>query len=136
MMQPVSAWPPEREQTVRDRPPPNGSAGRGAASHSTIVRATARDWQPDSHGQTRNPRMSSISMRRLGDLVPIHAPGMNSSTERILRRMSDDDLLHTTMQPDDGELAKAHSGSNRLLDGNTRIIELQRRMRDPQSKIK
>src|SRR5260370_1436695 len=90
MMQPVSAWPPEREQTVRDRPPPNGSAGRGAASHSTIVRATARDWQPDSHGQTRNPRMSSISMRRLGDLVPIHALGMNSSTERILRRMSDD----------------------------------------------
>jgi len=80
--------------------------------------------------------MSSISMRRLGDLVPIHAPGMNTTTERILRQLSDDELLRTTTQPLDHQMIKVRPGSNRLLDGNTRVIELQRRMNDPQSKIK
>lgn len=79
---------------------------------------------------------SFISMRRLGDLVPIHAPGMNPIVERKLRLMSDDDLLRTATQPGDRELVKARPGSNRIVDGNTRVIELQRRMRHPQSKIK
>jgi hypothetical protein len=75
-------------------------------------------------------------MRRLGDLQPIHQPGMNPTTERQLRQLSDDDLLRTATHPLDKEMIKARSGGNRVLDGNTRVIELQRRMQDPQSKIK
>jgi hypothetical protein len=80
--------------------------------------------------------LSSTVLRRLGDLQPIHQPGMNRITEHKLRQLSDDDLLATATNPTDGEMIKARPGSNRVLDGNTRVIEMQRRMRDPLSKIK
>ena len=72
-------------------------------------------------------------MRRLGDLQPIHQPGMNPTTEAIRRRLSDAELMRTVTSPADGQMVKARPGSNRLLDGNTRIREMQRRMGDPSS---
>ena len=80
--------------------------------------------------------MSSPVLRRLGDLQPIHRPGMNPSTERKLRQLSDEELLRTTSHPRNQQKVKVRPGSNRLLDGNTRIRELQRRMTDPGSIIK
>jgi hypothetical protein len=72
-------------------------------------------------------------MRRLGDLEPIHQPGTNPITEGRLRRMSDDELMRTVRDPADRQMMKARSGSNRVLDGNTRVRETQRRMTDPKS---
>ena len=56
--------------------------------------------------------MPSPSMRRLGDLAPIHAPGMNPITERELCRLSDEELLLTVTAPLDGQMLKARPGSN------------------------
>jgi len=50
--------------------------------------------------------------------------------------MSDQELLRTVFAPGTNEKVKARLGSNRVMDGNTRIHELQRRMNDPQSIIK
>jgi hypothetical protein len=75
-------------------------------------------------------------MRRLGDLEPIHAAGMNPTTEGALRRLSDEDLMRTATAPADGQRIKARPGSNRVLDGNTRVREMQRRMADPASIFK
>jgi hypothetical protein len=74
-------------------------------------------------------------VRRLGDLQPIHQAGLNPTTERKLRQLSDEDLLQTASHPKDGQQIKVRSGSNRVLDGNTRIREMQRRMNDPSSQI-
>jgi hypothetical protein len=74
--------------------------------------------------------------RRLADLEPIHQVGANPITERKLRQMSDQELLRTIHNPGDNEKVKARPGSNRVMDGNTRVRELQRRMNDPQSIIK
>jgi len=73
--------------------------------------------------------------RRLGDLEPIHRPGMNPLTEANLRRLSDDDLMRTVTNPFDGQMVKVKEGSNRLLDGNTRVYEMRRRNFDPSTRI-
>jgi hypothetical protein len=75
-------------------------------------------------------------MRRLGDLEPIHQAGMNPITERELGLLSDEELIRTVTHPRDGQKVKVRPGSRRLLDGNTRVRELQRRMADPNSTIK
>ena len=77
-----------------------------------------------------------MATRRLADLEPIHQPGMKPSVEGKLRQMTDDELLRTATAPLDQEQIKVRAGSNRALDGNTRIIEMQRRMRDPHSIFK
>ncbi len=69
-----------------------------------------------------------VVWKRLGDLQPIHRPGMNPLTERKLRRLPDEDLLRTATAPLDGQMIKTRSGSSRVLDGNTRIHEMQRRL--------
>lgn len=61
---------------------------------------------------------------------------MNPSTERALQQLSDAVLLRSASQPRDGQMVKVRPGSNRVLDGNTRVRELQRRMHDPSSIIK
>jgi hypothetical protein len=61
---------------------------------------------------------------------------MNPTTEQQLRRLSDQDLLLTVTSPRDGQMVKARAGSDRVLDGNTRVIEMQRRMADPNSLFK
>jgi len=61
---------------------------------------------------------------------------MNPITEKELRRLSDDELMRTATHPLDTHKIKARAGSNRLLDGNTRVREMQRRMADPNSKFK
>jgi hypothetical protein len=74
-----------------------------------------------------------ITQRRLGDLLPIHRPGMNPITERHLRGLSDEELLRTVTHPRDGQLVKARAGDPRVMDGNTRVLEMQRRMANPNS---
>jgi hypothetical protein len=78
----------------------------------------------------------SSSTRRLGDLEPIHPAGMNPITEHGLRQLSDEELIRTVTAPLDGQKVKTRPNSNRLLDGNTRVRELQRRMTDPNNTIK
>jgi hypothetical protein len=75
-------------------------------------------------------------VRRLGDLQPIHRAGMNPTTEAKLRQMSDDELLLTITNPRNGQQIKVRPGDNRVLDGNTRVYEMLRRMADPASKFK
>jgi len=70
-------------------------------------------------------------MRRLADLEPIHSPGLNPVTERALQGLTDDELMRTATHPRNGQKIKARPGSNRVLDGNTRVREMQRRMSDP-----
>jgi hypothetical protein len=65
---------------------------------------------------------------RLGDLEPLHAPGMNPTTEQALRNMTDRELLESVLNPADGQYLKVHPGSNTLIDGNTRYYEMLRRM--------
>jgi hypothetical protein len=76
---------------------------------------------------------STVSQRRLGDLVPIHRPGMNPITEQHLRRLSDAELLRTATHPRNGQMVKARAGDPRVMDGNTRVLEMQRRMGQPNS---
>lgn len=71
--------------------------------------------------------MSSNS-RKLGDLQPLHAPGMNPSVEAKLRRMTDQEVLETVLHPADGQLIKVRPGENSIIDGNTRVYEMLRRM--------
>jgi hypothetical protein len=80
--------------------------------------------------------MSGQAVRRLEDLQPIHGPGMNPITEAKLRSISDEELLQTALNPRNGQLIKVSPGANRLLDGNTRVREMQRRMADPNCKFK
>jgi hypothetical protein len=68
------------------------------------------------------------SKRRLGDLQPLHAPGMNPTTEGVLQRMSDQELLESVMNPADGRLLRVRPGGIVTIDGNTRLYEMQRRM--------
>jgi hypothetical protein len=75
-------------------------------------------------------------VRRLGDLLPIHRPGLNPITEAKLRQMSDQELMETVTKPRNGQMIKVPPGSTRLLDGNTRVREMQRRMADPTSVFK
>ena len=77
-----------------------------------------------------------MATRRLADLEPIHQPGMNPSVGGKLRQMTDEELLRTATHPRNGQKIKCRPGSNRVFDGNTRVIEMQRRMKDPQSKFK
>lgn len=78
---------------------------------------------------------SNEPFRQLGDLEPIHKSGMNPITENQLKQLSDDDLLRTVTNPLDGQMPKVREGSNRLLDGNTRIHEMNRRGFDPATTI-
>src|SRR5260370_8010516 len=80
--------------------------------------------------------MSGQAVRRLGDLQPIHGPGMNPITEAKLRSIPDDELLQTVVNPRNDQMIKVSPGGNRLLNGNTRVREMQRRMADPKSKFK
>ena len=83
------------------------------------------------------PRTGGASgpFRRLGDLEPIHKPGMNPLTETQLRQLSDDELMGTVVNPLDGQMLKVREGSNRLLDGNTRVMEMLRRGFHPNTRI-
>jgi hypothetical protein len=58
---------------------------------------------------------------------------MNPITEKHLQGLSDQELLRTVTHPRDGQMVKARAGDPRVLDGNTRIREMQRRMADPNS---
>jgi hypothetical protein len=80
--------------------------------------------------------MSRIVARRLGDLQPIHAPGINPVTEQKLRRLTDDELMRTVTHPRNGQVVKVKPGGVRLMDGNTRVREMQRRLADPHSTFK
>ena len=64
----------------------------------------------------------------MGDLQPSHQPGLNASVAERLRRMSDQALLDTVFRPVDGELVKVRPGENVVIDGNTRLYEMVRRM--------
>ncbi len=70
------------------------------------------------------------STRRLGDLKPLHKPGMNQSTERQLRKMSDAELWETVFRPWKNEFITVHAGKNVVIDGNTRLYEMHRRMQE------
>lgn len=66
--------------------------------------------------------------RKIGDLNPLHSPGMNPTTEQELRRLSDRELWESIVNPNDGEFLKVRPGENILIDGNTRLYEVLRRM--------
>ena len=68
------------------------------------------------------------STRRLGDLQPIHQPGLNRIIAEKLRRMSDRQLLDTVFNPADGQYVKVRPGQNATIDGNSRLYEMVRRM--------
>jgi hypothetical protein len=68
----------------------------------------------------------SEGTRKLGDLETIHSGDLNSDAEAI-RGLSDQDLIDAIENPSDGQRVKVREGENRLLDGNTRIEEAQRR---------
>ena len=53
---------------------------------------------------------------------------MNPVTERKLHRLSDEQLLRTATNPLDGQMIKTRPGSGRVLDGNTRVYEMKRRL--------
>jgi hypothetical protein len=72
------------------------------------------------------------STRKLGDLQPLHTPGMNPEIERRLRSLTDQELLKT-MQNDNDPI-RVRPGRNVVIEGNTRVYEMQRRMQqDPNS---
>jgi hypothetical protein len=77
-----------------------------------------------------------VLVRRLEDLQPIHRAGMNPTTEAKLRQMSANELFLTVTSPRNGQKIKVRPGDNRVLDGNTRVHEMLRRMADPASKFK
>src|SRR5438874_6473410 len=68
------------------------------------------------------------SPRKLGDLQPLHAPGMNPAVEAKLRGMTDQELIETVLNPMDGQFIKVRPGENNTIDGNTRLHEMLRRM--------
>lgn len=67
---------------------------------------------------------------KLSNLEPLHMPGMNSLAEQKLRKMTDQELLESVLNPADGQYLKVRSGSNVLIDGNTRYLEMLRRMEE------
>jgi len=67
-------------------------------------------------------------------LVPIHTPD-TSGPRPYLERLSDDELLESVYWPHDGRMIRIHATSGRLMDGNGRAFELQRRAADPNSSI-
>lgn len=66
----------------------------------------------------------------LSNLEPLHMPGMNSLVEQKLRKMTDQELLESVLNLADGQYLKVRSGSNVLIDGNTRCLEMLRRMEE------
>jgi RHS repeat-associated protein len=84
------------------------------------------------------PRIAGTNsgpFRYLRDLEPIHEPGLNPLTEADLQQLSDRELMQTVVKPLDGQMVKVKEGSNRALDGNTRIYEMLRRGFDPNTRI-
>jgi len=101
-------------------------AGKTAVAGSNlvlgVVGGNALGGAP-SGGSGRGPT------RPLGKLEPIHKQGMNPLTEGQLKKMSDGELLQTATNPRDGQMVKVRPGASRVLDGNTRVHEMQNRMR-------
>ncbi|MGE3801722.1 MAG: RHS repeat domain-containing protein, partial [Candidatus Kapaibacterium sp.] len=80
------------------------------------------------NGSGGNGQSSNMGSRQLGELEPIHQRGANKITQTELQKMSDRELMKTVIQPKDGQYLKVREGSNRLLDGNTRVNEMIFRM--------
>ncbi len=73
-------------------------------------------------------------MEKIGDLKPIH------STEALGKRtdiseLSDSALMDSVTKPRDGRMVTINSNTGGLVDGNTRVTELQKRAADPNSAI-
>lgn len=71
---------------------------------------------------------------KVKDLVPIHTPE-TSGSRPYLERLSDDELLEAVHRPHDGRMIRIHATTGRLMEGNGRAFELQRRAADPTSSI-
>ncbi|MFP4440087.1 MAG: hypothetical protein ACLFVO_22870 [Chloroflexaceae bacterium] len=69
-----------------------------------------------------------MAKRKLGDLQPLHQPGLNPLIEQRLRQLSDQQLLDAVFNPSDGRLITVYPGGSVAIDGNTRLYEMQRRM--------
>lgn len=70
----------------------------------------------------------------VGDLDPLH------SSETIgprldIEGLTDEELLDAVRKPNDGRPVKVDTESGKVVDGNTRVRELQRRSNDPSSSI-
>lgn len=76
----------------------------------------------------------NVCWRRLDELIPIHS----SSTVGIrsdLVKLSDDELMKAVTAPLDGQMVTVNSKTGGLMDGNSRVLELQRKMSQPSSSI-
>lgn len=64
--------------------------------------------------------------RQLGDLEPIHSGDLNPGADGI-RGLSDDELMGSITDPENGDPVVVGGDGNRVLDGNTRVEEAGRR---------
>jgi hypothetical protein len=76
-----------------------------------------------------SPSQGKPSKRKLGDLQPLHQPGQNPTVEERLRKLSDQELLDSVVNPSKKDFITVRPGENVVINGNTRLYEMQRRMR-------
>jgi len=72
---------------------------------------------------------------RVRDLDPLHSS--ETVGERPdLRKLSDAELIKSVTDPANGDMIKINTKTGKVVDGNSRTLELQRRANDPRSSIK
>ena len=71
---------------------------------------------------------------RVADLKPLHSPAVSGDRPR-LRALTDDELVQACNNPINGDPPRVNVRTGRLVDGNGRAYELQRRAADPASRI-
>lgn len=103
----------------------NGSVGKGLADavRSALGKFVEADEQPPGVSIEGNDP-AVLEQRRFGDLETIDAPGHNAPRPE-LKDLSNEDLIDSIFNPDDGEQIKVRG--NTVLDVNGRLKEAKER---------
>ena len=82
----------------------------------------------------KNVLVHNCTPKKIGELNPIDGSGHQKARPE-LEKLSDNELLNSARNPTKGDNITVNTRTDTLSDGNGRVIELQKRAADPNSKI-
>ncbi|WP_190277641.1 DUF6443 domain-containing protein [Adhaeribacter rhizoryzae] len=120
---------------------PAAAVGSAAAAHgwSTMMNADKNFKATDKNGRVNASENlpDSDGNMKIKNLNPLHSKEtvQSKKSAQDIGKLSDDELMKSVTQPKDGQKMKVNVNTGRLIDGNTRAYELQKRAADSKSNI-
>ncbi|EOV4280508.1 RHS repeat-associated core domain-containing protein, partial [Escherichia coli] len=91
-------------------------------------------WGPEDEEKARSRGRGSDTEAKIKDLDLLHSPETIGSRPD-LAKLTDSELLESVINPKSGDRVTVNTKTNKVMDGNSRVYELKKRVDDPNSSI-